>query len=152
MDCELWEDDESNAFFPVPSESRAMTMDGPNAHLIWRISADSWEEAKRLQDEYLYGGGRQKLGSLDIPASTFQITSYPCGLRAGDILELVEEHPITDSEGRPYKSFPKGARFRVCPGDSSFPHTLWARRLDDGIGQYHTVRDFETVQQCYRKL
>ena len=130
-----------------------MTMCEPNSRLILIIEADSWEEARSLQEDYLYHGGREKLGPLDIPASDFQISTYPCGLREADIVEIIEEHPITDPEGREYQSFPKGSKFRIYPGDKAFPQIILARRIDDnGIGQFHSIRDFEAVRHCYRKL
>ena len=69
-----------------------------------------------------------------ITVSTFDITQYQCGLRAGDRLRLKRDLPILNEEGNPTDALHKaGEIWTVLSGSSRDPEALWLRQADGNL-------------------
>lgn len=78
-----------------------------------------------------------------ITVSTFDITEYACGLRAGDKLRLRSElHVLDDDENPTGCVYKAGEIWTVLTGSSQDPETLWLRQAD---GELHSWDDDDSI-------
>jgi len=71
---------------------------------------------------------------------------YPCGLKAGDELELLRRLEIEDHDGRVTKHHEPGEIWIVLSGVVSEPDVIWLRQPD---GERHTWD--ETIFEWFKR-
>lgn len=75
---------------------------------------------------------------------------YKCGLKAGDLLELVRNIVIKDHNNKPtgFRHL-KGEIWSVVPGSKQDPGVVWLRQAD---GNVHTWDDDKTIFQTFKRI
>jgi hypothetical protein len=106
-----------------------------NARLLFRKEFDSIEKFRKFHDYFLFEGGKSEFTLLNVPASEYRLNKYPCGLSAGDIIELKSGF-IQDMEYQRH-NFSKrvGWRFTVLTGDKDYPNVIWLETHKEGSQQ-----------------
>ncbi len=85
-----------------------------------------------------------------ISVSTFDITEYECGLKAGDKVRLRTDLKVLDDDeqetGCVYKA---GEVWTVLTGSSQDPETLWLRQAD---GELHSWDDDYSIFEQFERV
>jgi hypothetical protein len=78
---------------------------------------------------------------------TYTVSSYRCGLRAGDRVALRRDFVVRDHLGRPTgKVYPAGEVWSVLNGSEDDPGVIWFRQAD---GERHTWDDGPEVFEWF---
>ena len=78
--------------------------------------------------------------------SQYGLTTYPCGVRAGDQVKLRADLPIRDHLGQVTRTHPAEEIWEVLSGVKDEPDIVWLRQPD---GKRHTWDDavlFDTFE------
>jgi hypothetical protein len=138
MIYEVWRSDDSGTIIEAGNAStRAMEMQEPNARLVRRIEAASWDSLKPRIDEEMHA---VRPDDLNIPAREFQISSYSNGVRVGDVFEVKKQYRIEIPGGGSVPSGKVGTRYRVVEGDIQAPDLIVMRCMSDEWSQFHLIR------------
>lgn len=124
LSFEIWSSDESSFMWDSPRAGRIFEIqEEASTKLLLRFEARNIDEARSIYQKFLFGGNPDGHAPLNIPAETFFLDSYPCGLKKGDRLQLKENYPLIH-EGHSVDVFFKGTILRVATGDNEFPHLI----------------------------
>lgn len=129
--------------------NRAMDMHEPNARLVRRIEAESWDALKPRIDEEMHA---VRPDDLNIPARQFQISSYSNGLKVGDVFEVKKEYRIEIPGGGSVPSAKVGTRYRVIEGDIQAPDLVVMQCMSDEWSQFHLIRAVSPDWTNYEKM
>ena len=156
MVFEVWRSNDSGTIIEAgDAESRAMNMQEPGSRLVRRTTTNSWETLKPQIDEEMHA---VKPDDLNIPASEFQISVYPNGVKVGDIFEITKQYWMTK---QPWHSLPDdfrvpskkiGTRFAIVEGDVQDPALVVMRCLSDEWEQFHLMRIDAPEWAYYKKV
>lgn len=136
MIYEVWRSDGSATIIEAGAAgNRAMVMQEPNARLVRRIEAASWDMLKPIVDEEMEA---TRPDDLNIPARQFQIPVYSNGTKFGDEFEVKKQYRI-EKPGSGSCLFKAGTRYRVVEGDIQAPDLIVMRCMSDEWGQFHLI-------------
>jgi hypothetical protein len=136
--CEFWTSDE---FFDVAIEIsgiptvRFQILHEKNAMLLFKKEFETLEQLRSFHNDFVMEGGKSRCSLLNIPATEYLLSRYPCGLMAGDVIEL--KSGFTQNEEHMKYNFLKrvGWRFTVITGDKHYPNVVWLQTHKEGSQQ-----------------
>lgn len=83
-----------------------------------------------------------------ITVDTFDVTTYDCGLKAGDKLKLKMPIPLEDDRGRVVRTIPKDSVWTVLSGSSQDPGCMW---LEEPSGDAHSWDDDKEIFKIFAR-
>lgn len=77
---------------------------------------------------------------------SYGVTTYQCGLQAGQTIALRRDLPLTSEDGPTGEVWPKGDHSTVLRGSQDDPGVIFLRRSD---GNRHTWTDSPEIFDCF---